>query len=97
MQRMYCAERDKGQSTFVLLTQKCARAKNQKEIGIRLVNKAASITCIMALLSNSNQPKALTKANNRDISNIKLLLAESKATDLDLSDDRNLMTILLAN
>lgn len=96
MQRMRRAGRDGGQSTFVLLTPKWSRVKNQKEIETRLVNKAASNTRTMALLSDSNRPKASTKANDGDTSDMESSLAGSEATDSDLSDDGDPMATLLA-
>ena len=96
MQRMRRARRDGGQSTFALLTPKWSRVKNQKEIEIRLVNKGASITRTMALLLDSNWPKASAKANDGDTSDTELSLAGSEATDWDLSDDGDPMATLLA-
>lgn len=90
------AKRNGGQSTFVLLTPKWSRVKNQKEIEIKLVNKAASVTRTMALLSDSNQPKASAKANDGDTSDMESSLAGSEATDSDLSDDGDPMATLLA-
>lgn len=79
MQRMRCAGRDGGQSTFVLLTPKWSKAKDQKEIEKRLVNEVASFTRDRAQLSDSNRPKALTKADDSDTSDMESSLAGSEA------------------
>lgn len=96
MQRMRCAGRDGGQSTFVFFTPKWSKCKDQKEIEKRLVNEAASFTRAIAQLSDSNRPKALTKADDGDTSDMESSLAGSEATDSELSDDADPMATLLA-
>lgn len=96
MQRMRCAGRGGGQSTFVLLTSKWSKAKKQKEIKKIIVNEAASFTRDRAQLSDSNRPKALTKADDSDTSDMESSLAGSEATYSDLSDDADSMAMLLA-
>lgn len=96
MQRMRRAGRDGGQSTSVFLTPKWSKCKDQKEIEKRLVNEAASFTRAIAQLSDSNRPKALTKADDGDTSDMESSLAGSEATDSELSDDADPMATLLA-
>lgn len=96
MHRMCCAGRDGGQSTCRTFNSKLVKSQRPRRDRKRLVNEVVSFTRDRVQLSDSNRPKAFTKADDSDTSGMESSLSGSEATDSDLSNDADPMATLLA-